>query len=371
MRNAGLMWGALAVLCGATAQAAPKNAATPATDTAGGAAALPGASVAASAAGAPTSGASTTPEATAPAAAVDGTAAAPDAASTPPVEPTPEADEEAEEERAREAARKKRKRKRKLQFDAEEDEGDDERRAPLDFVAPVTAEAAAPWSLVGSHFMVSVERVTNVLAWGVSEKTTSVTPNSGGFPETSDVEVERSGTDVSFLGSGGVSDNPFAVPRLAFDGMFKNGLTLGGSLSYLVTSSKTEVSQGTSKTSSDEPTTSLFLLAARVGVVLPASPAVGVWLRGGVTRISRSTDIREINLSTGESRTTEDSSTTTLVDLTLDPQLVISPMPHVGITVGAALDIGFAGTQERSNSTLTHDVTASSYGVTAGLVAIF
>lgn len=376
MKKTGLAWGAVAVavLSGATAEAAPKNAASPATGAAGAAATPPSASAASSAAppAAGTPGASATPDAAAPPAAVDGTApAAPDAAATPPVEATSEAeDEEAEEERAREAARRKRKRKRQLQFDAEEDQGDDERRAPLDSVAPAADPAAEPWRMVGSHFLVSVERATNVLGWSVSETSTATT-GFNGFPESTSVATVRSGTDVSFLGSGGVSENPFAVPRLAFDGMFSNGLTLGGSLSYLVTSGKHESSSGTTKVSSNDPTTSIFLLAPRIGVVIAASPIIGFWLRGGVTRISRSTDVREINLSTGETSTTDVTSTTTLVDLTLDPQLVISPVPHVGLTLGAALDLGVAGNQETSNSTVTRDVKASSYGVTAGLAAIF
>jgi hypothetical protein len=127
----------------------------------------------------------------------------------------------------------------------------------------------------------------------------------------------------------------------------------------------------TTKRSQGDPTNSIFILAPRVGVVIEASPTVGVWLRGGISRISLSTESNNVDIDTGEPLTTTSTSTVTLVDLTLDPQLVIAPLPHVGITLGALLDIGVGGTAETSGSTTTSDVTASSYGVSGGLVAIF
>jgi hypothetical protein len=191
------------------------------------------------------------------------------------------------------------------------------------------------------------------------------------WSSTSGSSSERSGTDVSFLGSGGVTRNAFGVPRIALDGMFNSGLTLGGSLSYIVTSGKNESTLGGIKSSVDAPTSSIFILAPRIGVMMPASPTVGVWLRGGITRISVSTDSPLFDPQTGAPLTGTVTSTTTLVDLTLDPQLVISPVPHVGITLGVALDIGVSGTSEISGSSVTGDIKSSSYGVTGGLVAVF
>jgi hypothetical protein len=182
--------------------------------------------------------------------------------------------------------------------------------------------------------------------------------------------VNTSGSDVSLLGSSGKSLNVFGVPRLAFDGMFQNGLTLGGSLSYLVVSGKTETSTLVSGTrSQDEPTNAIFILAPRAGVVIAASKLLGVWLRGGFSRISQATDRKVVDAFSGAIVKT--TSTATLVNLTLDPQLLINPVPHVGITLGALLDIGLGGSRELSTSTSTSDLTASSYGVTTGLVAIF
>jgi hypothetical protein len=216
-----------------------------------------------------------------------------------------------------------------------------------------------------------VERVTNLLSWSMTESVPVTTSSFNGFPSTTNVDLERSGTDVSFLGSGGASQNVFGLPRVAIDGMFSNGLTLGGSISYMVTSGKSESTNGTGKASSEDPTVSVFIFAPRVGVVIPASPYVGVWLRGGISRISASTDVPQTDPQTGASVGGTQTSTVTLVDLTLDPQLVITPVPHVGITLGALLDIGVSGTGETTGSTTTTDVKASSYGVSGGLVAIF
>ena len=48
------------------------------------------------------------------------------------------------------------------------------------------------------------------------------------------------------------------------------------------------------------PTTSVFLLAPRLGVMLQASPKLGIWLRGGVTRLSMSTESESTDFDTGQ-----------------------------------------------------------------------
>jgi hypothetical protein len=185
------------------------------------------------------------------------------------------------------------------------------------------------------------------------------------------VEAEVAGTDVSFLGTGSFDGNPFSIPRVAFDGVFANGFTLGGSISYMVTSgerSSPDEFGGTTKR--DTPTQSVFLLAPRLGMLFPASPKVGVWLRGGVTRVEAT---GEAISSDGFGNISSSEFSVTYVDVTLDPQLVFTPVPHIGITLGAALDIGVTGSTDPSstNGGTEPDMSASSYGVTAGIAAIF
>jgi hypothetical protein len=214
--------------------------------------------------------------------------------------------------------------------------------------------------------------MTSVLAWDVTQTVQVGSFNSvTGTSSTTNFELERTGTEVSFLGVGN-THSVFGVPRLGIDGMLSNGLTLGGSLSYVVASGKQDsLVSGTStptKRTDDNPTETTFVFAPRIGIMLQASPYLGVWLRGGMSRISLS-DESQVTLPSGGAPSTV-TSTTTLLNITLDPQLVITPVPHVGITVGAPLDIGVSGTAASSASSVTQDVKASSYGIAGGLVVI-
>lgn len=309
------------------------------------------------------------PEGTAPAAATD----------------APAEDEHDAEIEAREAAARRRERRRlvRLQQLREEEEREEheerlaeqrllERRARAVQRQEAASEHRA-WRLVAPHFLVGVERVTNFLAWHQAQ--TIEVPSGTLSSNTSSIELTSSGTDLSFLSSGGSSPNPFGIPRLAFDGMLQNGLTVGGSLSYIVTSSQTDslTTDGSTvgKIASDDPTRSVFVFAPRLGVMLPAGPLLGVWLRGGISRIVAKSERNATDTAPAS------TGTVGLWNFVVDPQLVINPLPHVGITLGLALDFPLSGSTEVSSSSATssssnsQDVTVSSYGVTSGLLAMF
>jgi hypothetical protein len=356
-----MMWSAIA-----QAQT-PKGAGG--TGTGGGAAALPAPALAPAAPAPTVAPPAATPDA-APAE-VAPQPLPPVAPETAPVAPIAEAPEEEEPPR-----RKRSKKKRRYVEDDElEDEldeaGDDD---DDDHLEPTVARGSG-WKLRGPHFMISAERLTSILSWSQSSKSTATFTDPGtGTSFTSTAESEESGTDVSLLSAGGFLENPFSIPRVGVDYMFGNGLTIGGSLGYMVTSGESEDkdSDGTTRTQ-DRPTVDIFLFAPRLGVFIGATPKLGIWLRGGVTRLGLSS---ERNRDNGDGTMTRTTSTATFVDVTLDPQLVISPVPHVGITVGPTLDIGVSGSSETSGNTSTSgsvdtELTASSYGVTAGLVALF
>lgn len=286
-----------------------------------------------------------------------------------PVSPVIEAQEEEEPPR-----RRKSKKKRRYVEDDELEDEVDEAGDEDDHLEPTVARGSG-WKLRGPHFLISAERLTSILSWSQSSKSTATFTDPGtGTSFTSTVEGEESGTDVSLLSAGGFLENPFSIPRVGFDYMFGNGLTIGGSLGYMVTSGESEDkdSDGTTRTQ-DRPTVDIFLFAPRLGVFIGATPKLGIWLRGGVTRLALSSERDRPN---GDGTMTRSTYTASFVDVTLDPQLVISPVPHVGITVGPTLDIGVSGSAETTgnNSTSTSaetELTASSYGVTAGLVALF
>jgi len=364
LKSALAWWGLAMGLCASIAQAAPRVGAEAAAPVpAGGAAVGPAPST--TPGPAPAGGAGAAPD----------PGEVPDYALPPPAVVAPRGEAapsraELELSEELEAARRRRERRRQLWLDEDEERERDarlRRRRIRRDLAVTAAEGPEPWQLVAPHFLVGVERITNWLAWDESE-TFQLSPQSGGG--TKNAETLSSGTDVSFLGSGAPSRNVFGVPRLAFDGMFASGFTLGGSLSYMTVSGKTQAPTGTGgQLVRDDPTSSIFVLAARAGVVLPASKLVGIWLRGGFSRISRSTDFKIADPGVGI--TTTIVTTSTLVNVTLDPQLIINPFPHVGITFGALLDIPLGGSVESTSFAATHDLTASSYGATSGLLAIF
>jgi hypothetical protein len=371
----------------AVAQTAPKTAAEQAPGTGGARAAAPSSTAAASSTPPATAGAGPTAPVVPPVAPPDTTApAAPEAQALPPEPPASDADLEPEETQAERAAaerleaRRKRRLRRQRLLEAEEEREDRElareEREPGGEATETAAERPRhdAWRLIGPHFLLGVERVTSVLAWNTTRTVEVTTQTSNGFPTTSSIELAESGTDVSFLGAGGTSVNVFALPRVALDGMLASGLTLGGSLSYVVSSGEEDfiIANG-GKVKIEDPTRSVFVLAPRIGFMFQASSIVGVWLRGGVSRISASTESRPIASSTtGQQSEQIVKSTATLVDLTFDPQLVIAPLPHVGFTLGGVLDIGVGGSIESTNGTTTQtrDIKQSSYGLTAGLVAI-
>lgn len=363
MRITGLAWGAVLVMAyGATATAAPKTAA-PQTGAAGAAAAPSSAPALPAPSSAPAPDAPPAPDATAP---------APDTTTPPPAPPAAEDDNgAAEDEDEQEPPRKKHKKRRPARVIAAEDT-EQEPESEATETAPPPVES---WRLAGQpHFLLGVERITNAVGWSVTRTETVTTFNNinNNFGTPTTIELEQSGTDVSFLGSGEASANVFGIPRIALDGMFGNGLTLGGSLSYMVVSGKHEVADSSAtKSSLDDGSASIFIFAPRVGVMIPTSPTVAIWLRAGVSRISISRDSHPFDPQTGKQLTSTATSTDTLVDFTLDPQLVITPVPHVGITLGALIDVGVSGTAETAGTSETHDTKASSYGVTGGLVAIF
>lgn len=323
-----------------------------------------------------TAGAAGAPSTSAPAPApVEGAPApapaTPPEATTAPAPPTTQADANAdadEDEAEDEAPRKKRKgkKKKKRRYYVEEDEGDVE-VAQDEEISEHRPEPSS-WRLAGPHFILSAERITSILAWS---QTATVDSNSFGGPPQS-IEATLSGTDVSLLGAGGFGRNPFTTPRVGLDYVFPGGFSLGGSLGYMVTSGESEFSAGGGSSKSDIPTEDVIVFAPRLGVFLQGTPKVGVWLRGGLTHVVSTLSDEETD---GNGFTQRTEQTTKLWDLSFDPALVLSPVPHVGITIGASLDIGLSGTIKETSGTSTTgdetDITASSYGVTAGLVAMF
>jgi hypothetical protein len=251
--------------------------------------------------------------------------------------------------------------------------------------------------------ILSAERVAGVTASSSSTSTTTTITSPGSATITGSENIDRSSTNVDLLWNGGGA-NPFAIPRLAIDFFVASQVTLGGSAGYMSRSGSSKTSSVVKSSSSgssisassddDLPDTSAFVFSPRLGVVLTLGPSVALWLRGGVTYFHSSEDSTttlgpDMSLD-GLKHTTKTSTETSGTAATLDAQLVLVPMDHVGITIGPVFDFALGGsikstitdtatgtgafgtTNTSTTTTNTEgDLSHSNYGVAAGIVAFF
>jgi hypothetical protein len=181
-------------------------------------------------------------------------------------------------------------------------------------------------------------------------------------------DVITRGVEASIIGD--VSQDaytPLVLPRLSVDRRWANGFSLGGVVSYAARSAR-ESSDGSSQAL---PSSESALVGPRVGWLKPLSGNVAVWLRGGPTWAMRATS--DLTSEPGELRTFTERQWA----ISLEPQLVIMPLPHVGFSLGAAFDLGFDGETKltyrggpQPEISRVHQ-TVSTYGLTAGLLALF
>lgn len=163
----------------------------------------------------------------------------------------------------------------------------------------------------------------------------------------------------------------FASPRIAFDYLPINGLTLGLSAGYFnVALGLRDSFQGRSM-SIDGPSVSGFMLVPRVGYAYMLTRSVGIWPRAGLTYLHVSETLSNSALN----------GTSTLkvslneLALTLEAALALVPIEHVGFWIGPVLDVGLSGNQTQtqpspavggspSNETKTR---TTEYGLQAGI----
>jgi hypothetical protein len=173
--------------------------------------------------------------------------------------------------------------------------------------------------------------------------------------------------------------NFYTVPRLGFDYTILPNVTVGGDLILFFTLGGTRSTEqynnggGTVTTTNSEPTSTIFGIAPRGGYIIHLNELFAVWLRGGFSYYT---------LTWKESATVGNTTTTFSANydqfaLDLDPQLVITPLPHFGFTVGVTGDIPLAGGHSYTANAAgtTSSVSAGSsllfIGMTGGLVGWF
>lgn len=179
-------------------------------------------------------------------------------------------------------------------------------------------------------------------------------------PDGSSEDIKASGTSLGLIANGGSGAGsqgvsvPYMIPRLALDYMAADGLSIGGSLGYMSNTSKQEVGGE----SQDGPTVSGFILAPRVGYVIPVSDGADFWVRGGITYFSATTAPDE-----------GDDTTVNGLALTGEGMFVLSPIAGFGFAIGPTLDVGLSGGYEQGDNKA--DVTVMNIGVNGGLVGWF
>lgn len=181
-------------------------------------------------------------------------------------------------------------------------------------------------------------------------------------------EVVTRGIEASIVGD--LNQEPFTalvLPRLSLDARWANGLSLGGVLSYAARSAE----RSTDETPDTERGSESALLGPRIGWLRPLSNNVALWLRGGPTWALRASS--EPTAEPGERRDSVEQQWA----VSLEPQLVVMPWPHVGLSLGAAFDVGVDGLNEvhyrggsQRDVSRIHE-TVSTYGMTAGLLGLF
>lgn len=196
------------------------------------------------------------------------------------------------------------------------------------------------------QFTIAIERITGV----ASDHET--TKPKGGSSHTQQT------THLALLGNDGGS--PSVTPRAAFDYFIIDGLSLGGSISYMSHAPSGGASQ------------KLFMFSPRVGYAYAFDNTFSLWGRAAFDYSHLSYSMPTVDAS--GSPTTETASTN-LTQITLEAMLGISPMKHVAFLVGPYVDFGLGGSQSAKspitgqNESISDKLT--SFGLTAAILAYY
>jgi hypothetical protein len=229
------------------------------------------------------------------------------------------------------------------------------------------------------EFIVSADRLVPVFSF------VSVSQTIPGVPAPGLNKVVETNSQTAFsLLLGGTPGAPpeatfFTFPRLGLDYVVVPHITIGGDLLFYSTlggnsTTETDFTNGSSQTVTvSAPTTLVFGVAPRGGYILPLSDLFSLWLRGGFSFYTASTKVHTGN---GNNAITTSNNTNQLA-LDLDPQIVLTPLPHIGITGGLTADIPIAGghslTRETPNGSTTDSAGSSIFyfGVELGILVWF
>ena len=193
-----------------------------------------------------------------------------------------------------------------------------------------------------------------------------------------DLTDSHSGVNVSLLfGSSFASTSIVDVhtlPRIAFDFTVIKSLTVGGAVAFGAgfagkESQEAVVGGVKTTTKTDDPTSYAFGFTPRVGYVIPLTEYLAFWPRLGLgiyhTNSHQTRTVANVE--------TETSVGDTILSLDVDPQLVITPYPHVFMHVGPILNAPLSGSRSTDTTagsrtvSVSNDVSLLRVGLSAGL----
>jgi hypothetical protein len=211
--------------------------------------------------------------------------------------------------------------------------------------APVArAQAKGDFGQQG-EFILSADRLFQLFAWDNWTRDNLNQAPFGGNVK-SDTRTDNQTFFAFFYGQSAdpTIDRFFTVPRVGLDYTIIDHLTLGGDLALMFTAGGTtkrevDYNNGTNMTfSQDRPGWVIFGIAPRVGYILGLSDLFSLWLRGGVSYF-----IASAKATPNVNPTVTQTTNINQFAIDLEPQFVLTPIPHVGFTAGIDMDIPVAG----------------------------
>jgi hypothetical protein len=239
------------------------------------------------------------------------------------------------------------------------------------------------------EFIFSADRLAPVLGYSrISQDEPG--PLAAGITKVSNSESSSSlgffwggspGYVTAVGGTGATLPNVYTVPRLGFDYTVVPNVTVGGDMVLFFTlggnqSQETENNGGGKVTTSvSEPKSTIFGLAPRGGYVMHFTDLFSLWLRGGFSFYTATVQ-QTVSSNTGVQTTSRVNIDQLALDL--DPQVVITPIPHFGFTAGLTADLPLTGGHSVTVSTAGASPPSSSasssllfIGMTGGLIGWF
>jgi opacity protein-like surface antigen len=235
--------------------------------------------------------------------------------------------------------------------------------AAIALAGPARAEEGQGTHRFGNRgFIISADRLLPLLSYQ------SVTTTPPGGPSTTE-----SRTSVALLNNGpfGVYNSFYNLPRLGFDWLPIDNLTLGGA-AWLYTdlqASETTSTAGVSK-STDTPKATYWGIAPRIGYVFRMGDMLSLWPRVGIEY----NNVSYSDVGAG-------SQSVTQLAFDGEAMLVVSPWNHFGFMIGPTLDAPISGEQTTvvTTTTATTSVTSTvrddskmwQVGLSAGMLGHF